>query len=402
MLNRRQFIQSTLGTLASRFIAPSAAYKNAIGLYLIDNGTPIDTTAIVRTKTEWMQIHLNWSEVVTAGWSRVDAIVNPLVAHGCRFVFMLFNAPGQQPYPRSQHNLLDESGNLDHTQLPGLTQVVAELMTRYKGQHLVTWIEEADGWWDSRNTEGRFDGFWGGKAAEFAEVLRAMKVGQEQARFLGSQGMILLSPVARENWANAGSRPTYDMEWLNCVSDSAGFDLVDWWGANYYDGFASHHGGGAKAVVTKIAKAKAIIPSRYHHMPIFVNTGSAEESAQPLYIRQSTAHLLAAPFLHNLNVQAHTVFCWQKFRGFGLLNQDGGPNAGHRQFCATNNLLNSRVINATGNLDQGYSFLLLNGSRHNVQWKCNSAGDIQSIAALWPNKSTVIDIQDSAKGFNSC
>lgn len=405
MITRRHLLQSTAFLGVSRFLPAQpllTPHQNGYGVYLAANETTVNSGKEVnlQTQTQYIQMHM----IPAKGWAFYDQIILPLEAVGQRFVFMFYGMPGQVA-PLSDRNLLDENGNIRQGELDWFEQYARACFERYKGPHIWMWEEEADSWWDRRDSRGRLDGGWGGKAPEFVEVLRAMCRALEAARAsVGCQGRICLPSLAFENWAPAEQRPTFDMDWITNVANAGGMDLVDLWGCNYYaPGFYVFHGNGPFSIINKLKKAQAKLPPQYRFKPLFVNTGQpASEPGQEVYMSQAAAHLWAAPFLHSIPVEVHTVFCWQYWQGWGLHNQDGTPNAAHYQFRMTNELIKKKPVLVTGSLERGYTFMLDDNFERRLVWNCTNANDIQAVANWWRRGTTIMDIMSAGRGFGLC
>lgn len=408
MITRRHLLQSTALLGVSRLFpmrSPLTPHQNGYGVYLTANETTTNSGREVnlQTQTQYIQLHM----IPAKGWAFYDQIVLPLEAVGQRFIFMFYGMPGQTA-PLSERNLLDENGNLRLDQLTWFEQFARACFERYKGPHIWMWEEEGDVWWDRRNGT-RFDGGWGGKAPEFIEVARVMRRALEAARAsVGCQGRICLPSLAFENWAPPDQRPTFDMDWITNIANAGGLDLVDLWGCNYYaPGFYVFHGNGPHSIINKLKKAQAKLPAIYRGKPIFVNTGQpATMPGQEVYMSQAAAHLWAAPFLHGLNVEIHTSFCWQRWANegsvWGMFNLDGTPNAAHYQFRMTNEFIKSRPVLVAGNLERGYTFMLEDGFERRLVWDCTNTADIQAVASWWKKGTSIMDIMSAARGFRLC
>lgn len=431
-LTRRVFLVSPLAVYLSRFLPKPQASQtsNSLGVYFISNETtPDHITKIIASGSKVAQCHLVWSRVVRRGWEYYDNILNPLIQAGFQLVLMAGYHPGQVS-PRSERNLLTEAGELDAIKLQEFETFLSEAMRRYSGSHVWSWDEEPDFWWDIHRDD-RFIGAWGGKPAEFLRVLQTMRGVRDS---VNPSAKLLLSPVARENWAPADQRPTFDMDFLANLAGLGGFGLVDIWGCNYYaPGFYPHHGNGPWSIIAKLQKARDTLPAQYRSKPLFVNTGHVVRNAttdfgfDPAdYVKQSSAHLWAAPFLHGLNVTAHTHFVWQpKADGdieWGLTNTDGSLRPAGHAVKWLNDRIPQRPIGARRFVcpgKEGYIFTLSDGNEKLITWtSCAdmdndgiiSAGDIQAVADSWHQRGDclkydldgdgvvrVTDIQEVAK-----
>jgi hypothetical protein len=290
---------------------------------------------------QWVRVYLDWSRVEPVNatpdgyrWEIYDIFLAQIVKSD---LIPIVTVEGNPKWAATSYR-----GPIDKVPLAEFAEFMKALVSRYQGPpyNVKYWelYNEPDDWevhpWDGSR------GAWGGKGAEYAEMLKVIWPAVHEA---DPDAKVVLGGIAYTSWS--ACHPCFDLDFLDDIVESGGAPYFDVLNFHYYPRLEI----GKWAPPNLLGKALALrdqLPPELRDKPIMcTEVGEAYEGdpQDPPY-----SHELASGFLvqalvqslaareYGLDFLASTWFSLETYdlgsHKFGLLDPDLNPLPAYRAF----------------------------------------------------------------------
>ncbi len=366
----------------------SQAGSQPFGIQLLGGETNPPILALARSAgIQWARVYVSWASIEPSdttpqnyNWGNYDAVFANLASYGLIPIVTIEGNPGWA----------SSCGRcpIDRAPLSEFAEFVSALVARYKGSpyNVKYWefYNEPDDWeihpWDGT------PGAWGGKGAQYAEMLKAVWPAVHNT---DPDGKVVLGGLAYDWWSSC--YPCFDLNFLDDIVANGGGPYFDIMNFHYYPRLGSKWN--PPTVVGKALALRSKLPADLRGKPIMCTEFGEPyegETQDPPYSHEIASRYVVQAFVHSMSTSDYafnwltTIWFSMEYyehgpRRFGLLDAGLNPQPEYHAYQTMTRELSgasyARRLNVSG--IEGYVFSMPGGGEKRALW---SSGGTKSVS----------------------